>query len=389
MNKLVLLLIMFCLLVVDISQIAGAQHNITNAINLDAGLSNWRDALASANSTIISVNCIGDSITAGTGVGNSISNFITLSWPGRLRTLLAARYGDVGQGLIPVWYHDDSTSKLASLSAGWANEPLTGFFGSRVTQTANASISIPFTGTGVRLYYLQSSSTGGPFTVTIDGGTEIEYSSLGTPSKPITHLDFAGLTSGKHTIAIKYVGDAYHELIVHGIMELNDATNGIRINNIGKPGSFSVAFSNVDFRNALVDPVPASLSIICMGQNDCTLQIPVATYKANMQLMITKAKTTGDCLLVVWNNLDSTLKIPWSQYVTAMHELASENNIALLDIDARWTGSEYNSDNHHPNVSGHDDMAKAVLDVLLYEPEPHWFLAALGKIGSRFNNIIS
>jgi lysophospholipase L1-like esterase len=350
---------------VDISQIACAQHNTTNVINLDTGLSNWRDALANANSSIITVNCIGDSITSGTGVGNNIENLIAQSWPGRLRTLLAARYGDVGRGLIPVWYHADSTSKLASFSAGWADEPMTGFFGSRVTQTANANISIPFNGTGVRLYYLQSSSTGGPFTVTIDGGTEIEYSSLGTPSKPINYLDFLGLTNGKHIIVIKYVGDAHHELIVHGIMELNDATNGIRINNIGKPGASSEAFSNVDLRNALVDPVPASLSVICIGQNDCTLQVPVSTYKANMQLMITKAKTTSDCLLLVWNNLDSTLMIPWSQYVTAMYELASENNIALLDIDARWTGSEYNSDNHHPNVAGHNDMAKAVLDVLL------------------------
>jgi len=374
MKKLVLL-IMFCLLVVDISQIVCAQHNDTNAINLDAGLSNWRDALANANSSIITVNCIGDSITAGTGVagaGTAISRFINLSWPGRLRTLLAARYGDVGRGLIPVWYHDDSTSKLATFSAGWANEPTTGFFGSRVTQTANANVTIPFNGIGVRLYYLQSRSTGGPFTVTIDGGAEIECSSLRNPSIPITHRDFVGLTNGNHTMVVKYAGDGYHELIVHGIMELNDATTGIRINNIGKPGSHSAAFSNIDLRNALVDPIPASLSIICIGQNDCSLQVPVATYKANMQLMITRAKATSDCLLVVWNNLDSTLVIPWSQYVTAMYELASKNNIALLDIDARWTGSEYNDDNHHPNANGHNDMAKAVLDVLLYEPKPHF-----------------
>jgi lysophospholipase L1-like esterase len=347
--------------------LAYSQHYAPNAINLDAGLSNWRDALADANSTIITVNCIGDSITSGTGVGenDNIGFLISLSWPGRLRTLLAEKYGDIGRGLIPVWYHDQSTSMFASFSSGWINEPNSGFFGSRGTHTANANVSIPFTGTGIRLYYLQSSSKGAPFTVTIDSGKEIKCSSRGTTSKPITYLDFKGLTNKRHIMVIKYVGKSSNELIVHGIMELNDATKGIRVNNIGKPGASSEAFTNSDLRNALVDSIPASLSIICMGQNDYNHQIPVATYKANMQLMITKAKTKGDCLLIVWNNLDNTLKIPWSQYVNAMYELASENKIALLDIDARWRGSEYNSDINHPNLEGHNDMAKAVLAVLL------------------------
>jgi len=114
---------------------------------------------------------------------------------------------------------------------------------------------------------------------------------------------------------------------------------------------------------------PPDLSIISFGVNEFLQNIPVATYKTNIQTIITKAKTFGDVLLVSGvPNFATTSTPSQGAYAAALYDLADTNDVAVLDIYDRMvsyvaSASLINSPTH-PNTAGYWDMADATYQAI-------------------------
>ena len=109
--------------------------------------------------------------------------------------------------------------------------------------------------------------------------------------------------------------------------------------------------------------------------NDFAASIPVSTYSARLQAIITRALTYGDVLLVSLGHRDSTSTYPHKDYADAMKNLADTNQVAYLDIFNRWGGTVGATsgitarnlglmDNVHPIDAGAQDIATAILNAI-------------------------
>jgi lysophospholipase L1-like esterase len=109
---------------------------------------------------------------------------------------------------------------------------------------------------------------------------------------------------------------------------------------------------------------PPVLSIIGFGHNEFINSVPVATFKANVQTLITKATATGSVILQT-QVPNGTPRTPDQELCNqALYELADSNDVALLDIGIRWGAKASNdplmyADNTHPSNQGLADMAAA------------------------------
>src|SRR5690606_17658055 len=77
------------------------------------------------------------------------------------------------------------------------------------------------------------------------------------------------------------------------------------------------------------------LTIIELGLNEYNTDTATATFKTNMQTLITRGLLTGDVMLVVSNPPDDSVKQDWASYQAVMHELATENRIPIIDVTQR------------------------------------------------------
>ena len=141
-------------------------------------------------------------------------------------------------------------------------------------------------------------------------------------------------------------------------------TKGIRVNNMGRSGAFSFdAQQSAKVMDAEFTILKPTLTIIELGLNDAQTPVPIATYKTQMQNLITNALAQGDCLL-----LAPTMYSNDYPYRDVQRQLAIENNCAFIDIGSRWGGSMPTlfkaSDGFHPNEIGDFDMASAILRVI-------------------------
>ncbi|MFZ2912397.1 MAG: SGNH/GDSL hydrolase family protein, partial [Candidatus Absconditicoccaceae bacterium] len=115
------------------------------------------------------------------------------------------------------------------------------------------------------------------------------------------------------------------------------------------------------------------LSIIGLGDNEYSTNLPPVTFQSQLTTIVAKALLTGSVLL--WLEplrTDVVGTYPWSDYVTAIKAVAVANNIPWLDINDLWgggitaQGGIYDSGDHvHPNTEGHYTIARAICDVIL------------------------
>ena len=112
------------------------------------------------------------------------------------------------------------------------------------------------------------------------------------------------------------------------------------------------------------------LTIYDIGINDWDTSVSVATYKTNVQAIITAAKTVGDIILVtpIPSN-PSFASIPNATqqlYVAALYQLAATNNVPLIDNFSRWQSYAVSNsvgfyyDSLHGNALGYNDFANPI-----------------------------
>jgi lysophospholipase L1-like esterase len=157
-------------------------------------------------------------------------------------------------------------------------------------------------------------------------------------------------------------------------------TAGVRVSQLGSYGANADTFTNANSIDFLFGAgVPKQdLMVFEFGTNDYNNNIAPATYKTNLQTLITaQLASGGDAALLIPPPCGATGKTyTIQQYATACYELADTNGLPVIDLLDRWgdyatanaAPVSLMSDQLHPNQAGHDDMANAVMDVLRARP---------------------
>ncbi|WP_337033218.1 GDSL-type esterase/lipase family protein [Paenibacillus illinoisensis] len=351
-------------------------------VNGSNGLARWRSALAKVSNgdLIANLNIIGSSSVVGVGSGGGgvagnlaiTQNSLVKSFPGRLRTKLAEKFGNVGRGFVPTHY-----DKFWTFTGAWAGLANYGIIGAQAKKstTLGDSASFSFNGTSLTLV-LVTGTFGAGFSVAIDGGAPQTFTSVGTATAAKEFVVATGLTDGAHTavITITTVATATHGLTIVGAYEGKAATAGVRVNAIGVTGSKTSAALGENFLYAEIDMWNPALTVISYSSNDYASQTALETFRTQTQTLITRAKQFGDVLLFPAGTRVASLAIPLESYINVYRELADANGIAFVDSYTRWKADPsyakntlqfIASDDVHMNDYGHQDLADALYNALI------------------------
>lgn len=363
------------------SGVAGSKRfdPATQVYNLTpSSLRRWRSALAAQAGAYVRLNCYGDSITWGaTTASPSVEN-----WPARLRAMLKQKYGtQAGTGVV--YWHDWNTTNDPSLNQiGTWEAAGFGPFGVSCASTNTPGSKITFTPPAdcdsFTVHYLKSTGCG-TFTMSVDGGAATNVDAVAATTQSAKATIAAG-ASGPHTLTVTAPtgGGATGYLFVVGIEATNGST-GVRVTRCAKGGAqVSNLITGLDSAGSIAtafDLNPPTLAVLAFGMNEYLNQASVASFKADMQTAIDRAKVTNsaDVLLVATiPNADQSKPIKQADYRKALYELADANNVPLLDLFERW--GDYTTSNAaplslygdltHPNGKGYYDIAAAVFDVV-------------------------
>lgn len=343
--------------------------------------------------------------------------YLYSSWPGRVAQKIAARYGQVGPGMMIPW------NALVPPALGQDYQPNyymagtvearpLGIYGTgaiRVTKTGTSSWI------GVRDVFCDTfrvviaGTTSGSAEALVDGvllGTfPTSPATTGTtfPAQPnyatdlvngggqvVVHIP-AGLL-GYHSLQIRPAGADGQTMTVLSIEPWVTTKPGVVVNNLALSGITSTAMSSSgsDTTNGYsgmsmsLDAPRAHLQVVQIGTNDYQVHNAVATFKAQVRSFIQRAKsstsvanggvTIPSSVLLVGGQPVNTATIPadlitvppFSAYQAALYELADEENVALLDLNllfesfAVGNAKGWYADDLHPSPLGHEMIARAV-----------------------------
>lgn len=345
---------------------------LRHTYNQDKGLRKWRTALnklEAGHNAIYNVSVIGDSITEGNGAEGDISKYNTHGYLGLLRSMFDDKFEDIGRGVIPIYY---PTGLPLWNFTGWANE--TGYFGfagfSKRSSINGEKTTLQFNGTGIGIVYPKRADSGS-IDISIDGNYFTTINQYSDVAEHSTITEITGLEDGEHTLEITSVLTTNQKVWVHGAFEIK-GQKGIRFNMVGRSGVGVNAVSTQFVIPAEIDMWQPVLTIIALTANDYTGQTSLVDYEAKLQLLITEAKKYGDVLLVSTGLRQEDMTIQQSEYAEIQYKLASQNNVAYLDMFNYWKGDAdyaknqlgYIADTVHPTSKGHESIARAIYTVL-------------------------
>ncbi|TFV82050.1 SGNH/GDSL hydrolase family protein [Microbacterium sp. dk485] len=301
---------------------------------------------------------LGDSTVAGFGATP------VTSWPVQLRDALnAIGFPANGTGFDPM------NKQLAD--ARWTLTDWSAFAGTQssayTTSTTTPAVFVSDkTGTRVDVYYL---NTGGAFSVTIDGGTPETVTP--TTGNSVGVYSKTGLANTTHTVSLAKAATLNPQVL--GIEVYNTSSpTGVRIANVGVSGSKSAEINQTDWFKHIRfvrDTWQADCIFVLCETNDAFAGIAPATYKANIQAIITACKS-GNHDVVLLTAFPASSVPSFTAYTQALYELALSNNVPLIDLLERFgdwnTANIYGqmTDAAHPNRIGYRAGAQAVVSLL-------------------------
>lgn len=329
---------------------------------------------------------LGDSTMYGeySNNGTDSGNLVPGSLPSQLADILISRginansnsfMGGSGSA-VP---NRSATDSRLSFGAGWAVNSGTSIGGGFLEQSAQNTAALSFTPTTMadtfKFLYI-TDPTGGTLSVDINGSGTTSYNS--SVSSGFAIQSIVG-TLGNNTLNVKYVSGASKNIYFQGIIAYNSAKPSVNIINAGWGGSLT---SNWLLSAAAYNPFPLipvlgqDVTFINLGNNDCNNSVAVSTFKSNMQSIITQALTANsgntNVVLLPMNPTSNVCSQATQQtYVTALYQLASTNNLCLIDNYALF-GSSYTTANNlglmgntvHPNQLGYADQAYEIFNVI-------------------------
>ena len=355
-------------------------NDIYQGYNFDRGLKDYKAAIADVERNPIIITVLGTSISD----GYYASDIITKNWNGRLRTLLQAKYGDVGVGSyrLPPSASDTHTPWVLVGSWAYNNNSLCA---RRITGGGAAGItaSLTFIGTEITLIYNKGSDGSNGTTITIDGVSKTApdfYSATTVINNTVT---YSGLTNAEHTIVITADPTAGKKCHIAGALVKKPTTSGDKgcyLYNFAvggaKTSNFTASASNI------VPITHSHLVIIELGANNLSTTADFATELDAIVAAI-KANTGVSVLLLPCYEANTTeaFKEALKTNRRTMYQVAEKYNCALLDIWSMWgswddgharglwgSGSydgNAGDDIVHLSDKGHRLLGNMVADILL------------------------
>lgn len=312
--------------------------------------------------------CVGDSTTSGIGAAGTEGGTPN-SFPYQIASQLNS-YIPTARGLgIPPSILAGNPDSRWTAGAGWSLLTLGWGEGADYVGAANAAGSLvyadPVLADRYDVYYATNSGLG-TITAVATGGSTVNQSTsaAGGVGKVTVSAASAATTN---TITLTNVsGAAIHILAVE---PWHSTVKRVRVGNAGVGSSTTTKWvqSEATFGGpGAIRAYAPDLTILSLGINDATNAVSVATFMANMQLLINAAKISGDILIMSpFPSASGALanQITWEPQYAAALKAGTE---PYLDLFQRFgqpgtdTTFDLNmmNDQVHPNAMGYADLAQ-------------------------------
>lgn len=321
----------------------------------------------------VRVFCLGDSTTVGKGSTAGADKWGN-SWPALLtKYLIKNGVNATNAGFFCNGDGTNASTYNPRLVVGnvWSGADDT-IGGSLQTASANTN-PIAYTPTEqwdtAKVWYATIPSSG-TLSLDVDGSGTVTQSTTGASgmsSKTIT------TTLGIHTLNIKWSSGG--SIYIIGAELWNSTINQVQVINCGVGGlqTATLVENNNPYNplNALQILAP-DLCIFGTVINDWGNTVDLATFKINVQTLITAAKVSGDAIWLISvptanAQVPITTQLP---YVQAIRDICNANNVPVIDIYARYQSYEISqplglySDNVHPAGPGYEIMGRAAYEIM-------------------------
>lgn len=356
-----------------------------------ANLRRWQAALAKLRAGIYRprIVFIGDSKTTGTGAGTSSGN----SWTdgAEPRSKIAHVVKLLNARGIPAnrnaWF---ASSGLPSPAAKIAYDPrlsnFSGWTGSAQTLggvcfATNGTTPATFTPSGdvdTLETYFRLRSADGQGSITADASPtvlatmNVAYGGAETLGKVTVNV-----TKGPHSFNAQRTGGGF--FVFAGMLAYDSTLPAVDVINGGAFGTTSAYHAStnpspVNAANAL-SVVRPDLVVIQLGSNDLNTSVSAASYAANIQDIITKAKAAGADVVLEVATFGNTggygTDVEREAYRQALIALGAANGCMVADHAARFVsfananGLSLMRDGIHETEPGYSDEAMALIGALI------------------------
>lgn len=344
----------------------------------------------------------GDSIASGSAVPIPRPDH---DWPGRFRALLDRQFGPAGTGIIIAdsQTHANPTWDPRIAVSGTSSTMPYGLFRQgcvRVAAATGSSFFLKGTSDTTVVYNLAAGAVG--LNTATSESVSKTFRNTDTGALPtverdpkygqlVTRIPWGSVVTDRVTsLSPPTSGSSAADMYVFGVEALISGPGTFRVTNASVNGqSLATLFAGVGYDDgnaffglSIVDMIDANLLVIALGTNDWQASRTVADLKANLTTLIQRQRSTaagkpaGDAMLL-WNPQPDlgTFQPPvgptWEAYREAYYEVATAQNVPLLDLGLRWenettaTALGVMTDGIHPNANGSIDIAAAVFNAVM------------------------
>ena len=293
-------------------------------------------------------------------IGDSWTHAAT-RYSGVVASTLKTAFGDAGAGWTGFGWGFGGTSSgwsggngsassdiAVALSANWTthyNTSVSPDIADIYTSTAAAKATATFSGTGnisvVKLFYIAGGSGILRYRWNAGAWTTLDISA----GSGLLTTNLASVPTGTWALEIENVSGT---TTICGI-DVQKTADGVRVHKLGGTGSASSSWAGVNstfWQNGLIALAP-NLVTILLGTNDQGASMTAATYRTNLQTMITRIRAAlpvADIALIMpCENQRVANALAMRVYAKEAYELAAINNCAWLDLQYVFgeTASQY------------------------------------------------
>ena len=282
-------------------------------------------------------------------IGDSWTHAAT-RYSGVVASTLKTAFGDAGAGWTGFGWGFGGTSSgwsggngsassdiAIALSANWSthyNSSVSPDIADIYTSTAAAKITATFSGSGnvsaVNLFYIAGGSGNIRYRWNAGAWTALDISA----GAGLLTAALASVPTGTWTLEIENVSGT---TTICGL-DVQKTADGVRVHKLGGTGSASSSWTavNAAYWQAGLTALAPNLVTILLGTNDQGASMTAATYRTNIQTMITRIRAAlpvADIALIMpCENQRVANTYAMSVYAKEAYELAAINNCAWLDL---------------------------------------------------------
>ncbi len=293
-------------------------------------------------------------------IGDSWTHAAT-RYSGVVASTLKTAFGDAGAGWTGFGWGFGGTSSgwsggngsassdmAIALSANWSthyNSSVSPDIADIYTATAAAKVTATFSGSGnvsaVNLFYIAGGSGNIRYRWNAGAWTALDISA----GAGLLTAALASVPAGTWTLEIENVSGT---TTICGL-DVQKTADGVRVHKLGGTGSASSSWTavNAAYWQAGLTALAPNLVTILLGTNDQGASMTAATYRTNLQTMITRIRAAlpvADIALIMpCENQRVANTYAMSVYAKEAYELAAINNCAWLDLQYVFgeTASQY------------------------------------------------